>query len=71
MEDMEKSLMNKLEKGSNSTKDIAGIRMELVKKYRKEIIDKTYKIKSVEIASKMAKELFNGKSPASRINFKA
>lgn len=37
------------------------VRMDLVKKYRKEINEKRYKIKSREIASKMAKELFNGK----------
>jgi hypothetical protein len=35
--------------------------MELVKKYRKEINEKSYRIKSREIASRMAKELFTGK----------
>ncbi len=39
----------------------SSVRMDLVKKYRKEINEKKYKIKSLEIASKMAKELFNGK----------
>jgi anti-sigma28 factor (negative regulator of flagellin synthesis) len=39
----------------------SSVRMELVKKYRKEINEKKYKIKSREIASKMAKELFNGR----------
>ncbi len=39
----------------------SSVRMDLVKKYRKEINEKKYKIKSREIATKMAKELFNGK----------
>lgn len=62
--------MNKLDKNASGTAD-PYVRMELVKKYRKEINEKTYKIKSKEIASTMAKELFNGKSPASRISFKS
>ena len=35
--------------------------MDLVKKYRKEINEKKYRVKSEEIASKMAKDLFAGK----------
>lgn len=35
--------------------------MDLVKKYRKEINEKKYRVKSREIASKMAKDLFAGK----------
>jgi len=61
--------VNKLDKNVSGTVN-SGVRMELVKKYRKEINEKTYKIKSKEIAGKMAIELFNGKSPASRMNFK-
>ncbi len=50
---------------------ISGIRVDLVKKFRKQINEKSYKIKSEEIAGKMAKELFNVKSAASRINLRA
>jgi len=36
----------------------AGIRLDLVRKFRKQIRENTYVIKSDEIAAKMAQELF-------------
>ncbi len=62
--------MNKLDKSAGGTIKPC-VRMKLIKRYRKEINEKTYKIKSKEIATKMARELFNGKSPTSRMNFKS
>lgn len=50
---------------------LTGVRVDLVKKYRKQIIEKTYVIKSKEIAQKMACELFNSKSPSSRQDFRS
>lgn len=47
-----------------------GIRNELVKKYRKEISEKKYKVKSKEIASKLAKEIFNHRSSSGRLDLK-
>ena len=47
-----------------------GVRMDLVKKYRKQINEKTYKIKSSEIAEKMASDIFNNKSYSTFINSK-
>ncbi len=35
-----------------------GIRMDLIKQFRKQIKEQTYRVKSDEIASKMAQELF-------------
>ncbi len=49
---------------------VSGIRKELVEKFRKEIADKKYKVKSREIASKMAKEIFSTKSSSGRIDLK-
>ncbi len=39
--------------GANS-----GLRLDLIKKYRKQIRERTYVIRSEEIAQKMAQELF-------------
>ena len=36
----------------------SGLRMDLIKKYRKQIREQTYVIRSDEIAQKMAQELF-------------
>ena len=36
----------------------SGLRMDLIKKYRKQIREQTYVIRSSEIAQKMAQELF-------------
>ncbi|MFQ5432966.1 MAG: flagellar biosynthesis anti-sigma factor FlgM [Nitrospinota bacterium] len=52
--------MGKTDKSANIPQN-SSVRMELVKKYRKEINEKKYRVKSLEIASKMAKELFTGK----------
>ncbi len=49
---------------------VGRIRRELVEKFRKEISSKKYKVKSKEIASKMAKEIFNAKSSSGRIDLK-
>lgn len=50
---------------------VGGIRTELIKKFRKQINDKTYKIKSDEIATKMASEIMSVRTPYSKINLKA
>ena len=42
--------------------NVDGIRSDLVKKYRKQINEQKYVIKSDQIASKMANELFNVKN---------
>lgn len=36
----------------------SGLRMDLIKKYRKQIREQTYVVRSDEIAQKMAQELF-------------
>ncbi len=38
--------------------NISGLRMDLIKKYRKQIREQTYVVRSDEIAQKMAQELF-------------
>ena len=47
-----------------------GIRTDLIKKYRKAINEKNYEVKSMEIAAKMADELFNSKNTVIRTKLK-
>jgi anti-sigma28 factor (negative regulator of flagellin synthesis) len=47
-----------------------GIRTDLIKKFRKQINEKKYEVKSDEIASKMANELFNVKNSTMLIRLK-
>jgi len=49
---------------------VNNVRKELVEKFKKEVMDKKYKVKSKEIASKMAEGLFTQKSANGRIDLK-
>ncbi len=55
----------------SSINGAGGIRTDLIKKFRKEINNKTYRVKSDEIATKMAKDFFNLKSSLTRFSTKA
>ena len=48
----------------------SSVRSELVEKYRKQIAEKRYKIKSREIADKMAKDIFDTKNNTMRSSLK-
>lgn len=49
---------------------VTEIRSDLIKKYRRQINEKSYVVKSKEIAQKMASELFNKKSSNGRVDFR-
>jgi hypothetical protein len=47
-----------MDKNAGKVSPGSGVRMDLIRKFRKQIKEQTYVIKSDEIASKMAQELF-------------